>query len=202
MGGGVIMATTHLNLHSITGFTHHYKIHHPSFARRKIGIQCSSPTHDLSIVTENLGDVIPLTGGALDFRKATTSLTPHPLPSPKKITLVRHGLSSWNAESRVQGSSDLSVLTDVGVKQAERCREALANIHFDKCFSSPISRAKATAEVLWDGRKEPLIFLDSLKEAHLFFFEGMKNGQFRFSDNMLLLALFILFQWDQIFLVL
>ncbi|XP_057544242.1 probable 2-carboxy-D-arabinitol-1-phosphatase isoform X2 [Amaranthus tricolor] len=142
MGGGVIMATTHLNLHSITGFIHHYKIHNPSFARTKIGIQCSTPTHDLSIVTENLGDVIPLTGGALDFRKATTSLTPHPLPSPKKITLVRHGLSSWNAESRVQGSSDLSVLTDAGVKQAERCREALANLHFDKCFSSPISRAK------------------------------------------------------------
>ncbi|XP_057544241.1 probable 2-carboxy-D-arabinitol-1-phosphatase isoform X1 [Amaranthus tricolor] len=175
MGGGVIMATTHLNLHSITGFIHHYKIHNPSFARTKIGIQCSTPTHDLSIVTENLGDVIPLTGGALDFRKATTSLTPHPLPSPKKITLVRHGLSSWNAESRVQGSSDLSVLTDAGVKQAERCREALANLHFDKCFSSPISRAKSTAEVLWDGRKEPLIFLDSLKETHLFFLEGMKN---------------------------
>ncbi|OMP14352.1 Histidine phosphatase superfamily, clade-1 [Corchorus olitorius] len=52
---------------------------------------------------------------------------------------------------------------------------ALANMHFDKCFASPISRAKTTAEVLWQGREEPLVFLDSLKEAHLFFLEGMKN---------------------------
>lgn len=42
----------------------------------------------------------------------------------------------------MQGSSNLSVLTETGVKQAERCREALRNISFDRCFSSPISRAK------------------------------------------------------------
>lgn len=36
---------------------------------------------------------------------------------------------------------------------------------------------QSTAEVLWLGRDEPLVFLDSLKEAHLFFLEGMKNGQ-------------------------
>lgn len=75
----------------------------------------------------------------------------------------------------MQGSSDLSVLTETGVQQAEKCRRALANINFDRCFASPISRAKSTAEVLWQGRAEELVFLDSLKEAHLFFLEGMKN---------------------------
>lgn len=35
---------------------------------------------------------------------------------------------------------------------------------------------QSTAEVVWQGREEPLVFLDSLKEAHLFFLEGMKNG--------------------------
>ncbi|KAL2925290.1 putative 2-carboxy-D-arabinitol-1-phosphatase [Bienertia sinuspersici] len=173
MDGGVILTTTYLNFPSMTDFTHISKLHNPIFPAKRIGIRCS----------ENSGVVIPLTGGALDFRKATTSLSTDLLSSPKKITLVRHGLSSWNAESRVQGSSDLSVLTDAGAKQAERCREALADIHFDKCFSSPISRAKSTAEILWQGRKEPLIFLDSLKEAHLFFLEGMKNGQPVFADK-------------------
>lgn len=88
------------------------------------------------------------------------------------------------------------------MRQAERCREALANIYFDQCFSSPICRAKvwlihindslqiydvlsiissgcslqSTAEVIWQGREGPLVFLDSLEEAHLFFLEGMKNG--------------------------
>lgn len=43
---------------------------------------------------------------------------------------------------------------------------------------------QSTAEVLWQGREEPLVFLDSLKEAHLFFLEGMKNGQSPFyPDN-------------------
>ena len=53
-------------------------------------------------LTEKIGDGLPLTGGAWDFRKATISLAPRPLDSPKKVTLVRHGLSSWNLESRVQ----------------------------------------------------------------------------------------------------
>ena len=35
---------------------------------------------------------------------------------------------------------------------------------------------QSTAEILWQERDEPLVFIDSLKEAHLFFLEGMKNG--------------------------
>ncbi|KAF0917569.1 hypothetical protein E2562_020944 [Oryza meyeriana var. granulata] len=122
------------------------------------------------------GNEASVTGAAYGFRGATTSLTNEILTSSKKITLVRHGLSSWNAESRVQGSSNLSVLTETGAKQAEKCRDALANMKFDVCFSSPISRAKSTAEIIWKGKEEPLIFLDSLKEAHLFFLEGMTNA--------------------------
>jgi serine/threonine-protein phosphatase PGAM5 len=45
-----------------------------------------------------------VTGAAYSFTGATTSLTNKILTSSKKITLVRHGLSSWNAESRVQVS--------------------------------------------------------------------------------------------------
>lgn len=97
----------------------------------------------------------------------------------------------------------MSILTETGIRQAEKCRKALADIQFDQCFSSPISRAKVlhsktklillayfalvnfsafeflmqtTAEVMWEGREKPLVFLDSLKEAHLFYLEGMKNG--------------------------
>ncbi|KAL7213072.1 hypothetical protein ACSBR2_015723 [Camellia fascicularis] len=140
-----------------------------------IRIQCLSSGSDLPLTTETLHNNASMTGGAYDFERATISLTQKLLSSPKKVTLVRHGLSSWNDESRVQGSSDLSILTETGVQQAERCKKALANINFDQCFSSPISRAKSTAEVLWQGREEPLVFLDSLKEAHLFFLEGMKN---------------------------
>ncbi|KAK4347151.1 hypothetical protein RND71_033490 [Anisodus tanguticus] len=138
-------------------------------------IRCSTSSPGLPVTTERLRSDTPLTGGAFDFERATTSLTKKVLDSPKKVTLVRHGLSSWNEESRVQGSSNLSVLSEKGAMQAERCKMALADMHFDQCFASPISRAKTTAEIIWQGKEEPLVFLDSLKEAHLYFLEGMKN---------------------------
>ncbi|KAL0363379.1 UNVERIFIED_CONTAM: putative 2-carboxy-D-arabinitol-1-phosphatase [Sesamum calycinum] len=140
-----------------------------------VRILCSSSAPNHSTATETSGNNASLTGGAYDFARATTSLSQKLLSSPKKVTLVRHGLSSWNKEGRVQGSSNLSVLTEAGVGQAERCRAALADIHFDQCFSSPITRAKSTAEILWQGREQPLVYLDSLKEAHLYFLEGMRN---------------------------
>ncbi|XP_051126003.1 probable 2-carboxy-D-arabinitol-1-phosphatase [Andrographis paniculata] len=139
-------------------------------------ILCSSsaPDHQ-SVATEIAGNDASLTGGAYDFERATTSLSQKLLSSPKKVTLLRHGLSTWNKEGRVQGSSNLSLLTEAGAAQAERCRKSLAEIQFDHCFSSPISRAKSTAEILWEGREQPLVYLDSLKEAHLYHLEGMRN---------------------------
>lgn len=92
-------------------------------------IQCSSSSSDLPLTTtvsfdcssspEKLENNVPITGGTYDFEKATISLTRRLMPSPKKVTIVRHGLSSWNEESRVQGSSDLSILTETGVHQAK-----------------------------------------------------------------------------------
>ncbi|CAN0853004.1 Probable 2-carboxy-D-arabinitol-1-phosphatase [Linum grandiflorum] len=151
---------------------------HKRFA--KVPITCSSSSPDAPLVAEkpqqNNNDAT-VTGSAYDFSRATSSLTGKLLSSPKKVTIVRHGLSSWNHESRVQvrDRSNLSVLTETGVKQAEMCRAAMSQMHFDQCFSSPISRAKSFAEVIWQGREEPIVFLDSLKEAHLFHLEGMKN---------------------------
>ncbi|BAT87078.1 hypothetical protein LR48_Vigan09g244100 [Vigna angularis] len=140
----------------------------------------SSVSSSSSTTTELTPDKLPtidssVTGGAYDFTKATTSLTNELISSPKKVTLLRHGLSTWNAESRIQGSSDLSVLTEVGEEQAERCKKALENIYFDQCFASPISRAKQTAEIVWQGREKPLVYLDSLREIPLYHLEGMTN---------------------------
>lgn len=128
-----------------------------------------------SFLEKELVEHISLTGGAFDFHGATRPLVPKPLQKEKKVFLVRHGLSSWNEGSRIQGSSDLSILSEQGALQALKCKSALANLKFDQCFSSPISRAKSSAELIWQGREEPLVFLDTLREAHLHFLEGMRN---------------------------
>lgn len=53
----------------------------------------------------------------------------------KRVVLVRHGQSTWNAEGRIQGSSDFSVLTSKGESQAETSRQMLIDDSFDICFS-------------------------------------------------------------------
>ena len=52
----------------------------------------------------------------------------------KRVIMVRHGESTWNAEGRIQGSSDFSVLTSKGVSQAETSRTMLEADQFDVCF--------------------------------------------------------------------
>ncbi|MCO5611016.1 hypothetical protein L7F22_065265 [Adiantum nelumboides] len=127
-------------------------------------------------LANDLVNRLPLTGGAFDFSGATKPLIREPLKKAKHVVLVRHGLSTWNEDSRIQGSSDLSVLSEQGAMQAFKCKKALENMKFDQCFASPISRAKSMAELIWEGRAEPLVFLDTLKEAHLHFLEGMRNA--------------------------
>ncbi|MFO7629513.1 MAG: histidine phosphatase family protein [Prochlorococcaceae cyanobacterium] len=65
-----------------------------------------------------------------------------------RILLVRHGLSSFNIEHRVQGRDDLSSLTSEGHDQARRCGEALRELPLQAAYTSPLSRARDTAASL------------------------------------------------------
>ena len=56
----------------------------------------------------------------------------------RRVTLVRHGQSTWNAAGRIQGSSDESVLTAKGEAQAETTATLLDGSDFDKLFYSPL----------------------------------------------------------------
>jgi len=67
---------------------------------------------------------------------------------PLRLVLVRHGLSSYNLEHRIQGRDDDSSLSDAGRVQAERTGEALREVPFTSVYSSPLSRARDTAEGL------------------------------------------------------
>lgn len=58
-----------------------------------------------------------------------------PIKAAKRVVLVRHGQSTWNAEGRIQGSSNFSVLTKKGEAQAETSRQMLMDDKFDVCFA-------------------------------------------------------------------
>ncbi|KAJ7947944.1 putative Phosphoglycerate mutase [Quillaja saponaria] len=96
-----------------------------------------------------------------------------PIKVAKRVVLVRHGQSTWNAEGRIQGSSNFSVLTKKGEAQAETNRQMLIDDSFDVCFASPLARSKKTAEIIWGDREESMITEDDLREIDLYSFQGL-----------------------------
>ncbi len=73
------------------------------------------------------------------------------------FTLLRHGESQGNFEGRHQGQADFP-LTELGRQQAKALVERwkLENKEFDLIISSPLVRAKETAEILSTGLNIPI----------------------------------------------
>lgn len=65
----------------------------------------------------------------------------------RRIVLWRHGRTSWNAERRFQGQTDIA-LDDEGIAQAERAAGLLVHLQPDRIVSSDLSRALSTARAL------------------------------------------------------
>jgi uncharacterized phosphatase len=64
-----------------------------------------------------------------------------------RISLVRHGQTDWNLTKRIQGSSDIP-LNDTGREQAREAGLVLKRRRWDAIYSSPLSRATETAEII------------------------------------------------------
>ena len=63
------------------------------------------------------------------------------------ICLVRHGETDWNKIGRLQGREDIP-LNSNGVFQAEKCGLALKKRKWGAVFSSPLLRARQTADII------------------------------------------------------
>ncbi len=92
-----------------------------------------------------------------------------------RLLLVRHGLSSFNREKRIQGRNNLSVLTPEGQVQACKTGEALASLSINAVYSSPLQRAAETTKELlgqFKGKVQPC-FDQDLLEVDLEKWSGM-----------------------------
>jgi probable phosphoglycerate mutase len=98
-----------------------------------------------------------------------------------RLLLVRHGLSSFNLEHRIQGRDDLSSLTEQGLAQARATGEALRDLALDAAYSSPLRRAHDTATTLLAAHGGGLIPQrdDDLLEVDLSPWTGMLSREVR-----------------------
>ncbi len=63
------------------------------------------------------------------------------------IYLVRHGQTDWNLQNRLQGIEDIE-LNKTGLRQSLECAGVFSNVPVDCILSSPLKRAKKTADII------------------------------------------------------
>lgn len=64
-----------------------------------------------------------------------------------KVYLLRHGETEWNTQRRMQGWEDVT-LNESGKKQARQCGLFLKDYEINVVVTSPLKRAKETAEII------------------------------------------------------
>lgn len=112
--------------------------------------------------------------------------------APPFIYCIRHGLTDWNAEGRLQGQTDIP-LNDVGREQARRNGQALA-AHFRQSdidpadidfVCSPLGRARETMEIARSAiGLEPTAYLTdaAIAEVRFGIWEGSTYEEIRLRD--------------------
>jgi len=80
------------------------------------------------------------------------------------LTLVRHGETDWNRQGRLQGSADVP-LNEAGRRQArDRAASWPADRPFDRVLTSPMLRARETADLLAAATGAPVVPVPGLEE--------------------------------------
>jgi broad specificity phosphatase PhoE len=100
----------------------------------------------------------------------------------RRIVLVRHGRTAWNAINRFQGHQDVP-LDDVGLEQAEHAARLLAGFPPSRIVASDLSRARLTAEPLARITGLPVHTDARLRETHGGVWEGRLDTEILADDG-------------------
>ena len=103
-------------------------------------------------------------------------------PSPRTITLVRHGETQGNLDDKAQGHFD-APLTELGRRQAKALGERLTETEFDAIYSSDLQRAVDTALAIIDLQPDHQIQTRAcLREVYFGSYEDMRWSEIREQD--------------------
>ena len=93
------------------------------------------------------------------------------------IYLLRHGrIQNSGEQRRYIGQLDVP-LDPEGIRQAERLRERLAPVEFQKIFCSDLERSRETARILAGANAGEVVVCPELREIHLGEWEGMSFAE-------------------------
>lgn len=91
------------------------------------------------------------------------------------LYIVRHGETDWNRQKKVQGHTDIP-LNEYGRHLAEETAEGMKDIPIDIGYTSPLKRARETAEIILKGRNIPLLDEPRIQEIGFGIYEGIHTG--------------------------
>lgn len=82
------------------------------------------------------------------------------------IVFVRHGQTDQNVAMQAGAAvhEDDVPLNQTGIQQAQQVRDELASYSFDAIISSPLMRARRTAEIINERQRLPIIIDPELRE--------------------------------------
>ena len=89
-----------------------------------------------------------------------------------RLLLIRHGRTKLHKDDRFWGKTDIP-LSNIGIKQAGQLRARLASEKITAVYSSTLSRARFTAEIIASGRKLDVKAFDELCECNFGYVEGL-----------------------------
>lgn len=93
-----------------------------------------------------------------------------------RLYLMRHGETDWNVKGMLQGRTDIPLNTR-GEMAAELTKVGLKDVNFDIAFTSPLERAKRTAEIILTGKNTPIIVDERIVEIGFGKYEGMPKNK-------------------------
>ena len=94
------------------------------------------------------------------------------------LYLVRHGQTEWNRLHRIQGQSD-PPLNETGRTQARALARVFAERPLDAVYSSPLQRARDTAEAIARVHNLSVQTFDELKELNVGALDGVTLVEMR-----------------------
>lgn len=89
-----------------------------------------------------------------------------------RLLLVRHGRTKLHRADRFWGSTDIA-LSDIGIRQAGQLRHRLVKEKINAVYTSTLSRARSTTDIITSRRKIKITTCKELNECNFGYIEGL-----------------------------